>query len=88
MTENDLLKLSALWDAYDDIGDITHRDLVTEIDRITNELDDDKVASMLDDAVNKYNNELRFNEKLGGRGCMDSAEEEFNAVLKNALKIT
>jgi len=84
-------ELSALFDSYDDTGEITHIDLVEEVEAYVNDSESSPEMEALSDAIEQYRKEQMEDFELGGRGDMDEAEENFNTVLKSiidGLKVT
>jgi hypothetical protein len=71
--------LNDLFNQYDDTGEITHLDLVDEIEAFIEDSEGD--FTDLSKAVSTYRQEQREDQELGGRGDMDTAESNFNDVL-------
>ena len=82
----EMSELSDLWNQYDDTGELTHLDLVDEVEAFVEDSENTDIAITLSKAIKVYRTEQREDFELGGRGDMDTAENEFNSVLESTLK--
>jgi hypothetical protein len=77
--------LGEAWNKYDNTGEYTVRDLVNHVDQIISKYPSSKQTKKLSSGINKFEKELAYDLKLGGRGDLDAAEEVFADIVRKTL---
>jgi GGDEF domain-containing protein len=85
--KTDVEALIDIWDQYYDTGELTHMDLVDEVEEFVADSEGNDDTAALQKAVSEYRKEQADDLELGGRGDMDSAEDNFNNVLLGVIEV-